>query len=85
MGEEMDAIKWSKTTAEIYWTQVALFRRPRSGKALRQLAKCADVNNEVTERDTSTNLFVEREIFATKIPALKKRTHGKISVKWRSC
>jgi hypothetical protein len=50
-----------------------------SGNLLREPAKFADSNDEVTERDTSTKFFARREIFAAKIVRdEKKKPRGTI-------
>jgi hypothetical protein len=86
MDEDMEAIYGLKhlpisTCLSRSFSGDRIYGEPVGGKLLPEPAKCADANDEVTERDTSTKLFSRREIFTAKFFTLKKRNHEKPSVK----
>ena len=94
MEDDVEAINGLKHLLNFYLPEPIIFRRPvlrkicflgepGAGNLLSELAMFADANDEVTERDTSTNIFARREIFAAKIVRGEKRNHAEPSVKWR--
>jgi hypothetical protein len=89
MEEDVEAINGLKHLLDFYLLEPTFFsetkfrrtcaRKIWSGNLLREPAKFADANDEVTERDTSTKFFARREIFAAKIVRdEKKKPRGTI-------
>jgi len=93
MEEDVEAINGLKHLLDFYLLEPTFFPETvvsenlrtenLSGNLLREPAKFADANDELTERDTSTKFFARREIFSAKIVWCEKRNHAEASVKCR--